>query len=168
MPACVRNRETTKVAQFYSQSAHQFTPPARKWKRSLLTSSKGRWPGQQKNLQSKVCQGPLMVDMAGSSSLGASSSGSSQFLFLTCTASYLHPNLPLARRHPQSRRVAGVEPSPCFSNFLARTTFVLESWPGCFFGGILSLTVVILEITAFLIIECDYWWKQTNVQEIWY
>ena len=29
----------------------------------------------------------------------------------------------------------GLQPSPCFSNFLARTTFVLESWPGCLFWG---------------------------------
>ena len=30
------------------------------------------------------------------------------------------------------------------------------------FLGILSLKVVILDITAYLIIDCDYWWKQTN------
>ena len=30
------------------------------------------------------------------------------------------------------------------------------------FWGILSLTVVILEITAYLIRDCDYWGKQTN------
>ena len=58
---------------------------------------------------------------------------------------------------------AGVEPSPCFSNFLARTTFVLESLPEArnpgqdAFLGILSLTVVILDIKAYLIIDCDYW-----------
>ena len=68
---------------------------------------------------------------------------------------------------------SGVEPSPCFSNFLARTTFVLESLleaknPGqdAFFLGILSLTVIIHEITAFLIIDCDYWLKQTNAYEM--
>merc|ERR1719430_1031236 len=52
---------------------------------------------------------------------------------------------------------AGVVPSPCFSNFLARTTFVLESLPEAknpgqdilLFLGILSLTIVILEITAY-------------------
>ena len=59
-----------------------------------------------------------------------------------------------------------------------RVLVSLISWPGqllslnpcrrpkilarMLFGGILSLTVVILEITAFLIIDCDYWWKQTN------
>ena len=58
---------------------------------------------------------------------------------------------------------AGVEPSPCFSNFLARTTFVLESLaeaknPGQdSFWGILSLTVVNFDIKAYLIIDCDYW-----------
>ena len=55
--------------------------------------------------------------------------------------------------------VAGVLPSPCFSNFLARTTFVLESLPEAknpgqdAFLGILSLTVVILDIKAYLIIN---------------
>ena len=58
---------------------------------------------------------------------------------------------------------AGVEPSPCFSNFLARTTFILVSLPEAknpgqdAFLGILSLTVVILDIKAYLIIDCDYW-----------
>ena len=32
------------------------------------------------------------------------------------------------------------------------------------FWGILSLTVVILEITAYLIRDCDYWGKQTNAK----
>ena len=47
---------------------------------------------------------------------------------------------------------SGVPPSPCFPIFLARTTFVLESLPEAkilarmLFFGILSLTVVILEI----------------------
>ena len=56
-----------------------------------------------------------------------------------------------------------MEPSPCFSNFLARTTFVLESLPKAknpgqdAFWGIWSLTVVILDIKAYLIIDCDYW-----------
>ena len=59
--------------------------------------------------------------------------------------------------------LTGVEPSPCFSKFLARTTFVLESLPKAknpgqdAFWGILSLTVVILDIKAYLIIDCDYW-----------
>ena len=50
---------------------------------------------------------------------------------------------------------SGVLPSPCFPNFLARTTFVLESLseaknPGQdAFWGILSLTVVILDIKAY-------------------
>ena len=55
---------------------------------------------------------------------------------------------------------AGVEPSPCFSNFLARTTFVLESLPEAknpgqdVFLGILSLALEItLDITAYLIID---------------
>ena len=57
----------------------------------------------------------------------------------------------------------GVEPSPCFFNFLARTTFVLESLPEAknpgqdAFLGILSLTVVILDIKAYLVIDCDCW-----------
>ena len=48
----------------------------------------------------------------------------------------------------------GVEPSPCFSIFLARTTFVLESLPEAkilarmLFLRILSLTVVIADVTA--------------------
>ena len=53
-------------------------------------------------------------------------------------------------------QVTGLLPSPCFYNFLARTTFVLESLPeaknpgqDAFFWGILSLTVVILEIKAY-------------------
>ena len=57
-------------------------------------------------------------------------------------------------------RDPGVEPSPCFSNFLARTTYVLESLPEAknpgqdAFLGILSLTaIVILEIAAYLIIR---------------
>ena len=55
--------------------------------------------------------------------------------------------------------VPGVEPSPCFSNFLARTTFVLVSLPEAknpgqdAFLGILSSTVVILDIKAYLIIN---------------
>ena len=59
--------------------------------------------------------------------------------------------------------VSGLLPSPCFYNFLARTTFVLESLPEAknpgqdAFLGILSLTVVILDIKAYLIIDCDYW-----------
>ena len=65
----------------------------------------------------------------------------------------------------------GVEPSPCFSNFLARTTFVLESLPeaknpgqDAFFGDFVfnSSILVILEIAAYLITDCDYWSKQTN------
>ena len=58
---------------------------------------------------------------------------------------------------------SGVEPSPCFSNFLARTTFVLESLPEAknpgqdAFLGILSLTAVILDIKPYLITDCDYW-----------
>ena len=58
---------------------------------------------------------------------------------------------------------AGVEPSPCFSNFLARTTFVLQSLPEAknpgqdAFLGILSFTVVILDIKAYLVIDCDCW-----------
>ena len=53
----------------------------------------------------------------------------------------------------------GVLPSPCFPNFLARTTFVLESLPEARNPGqdafleILSLTaIVILEIAAYLIL----------------
>ena len=60
-----------------------------------------------------------------------------------------------------SDRVPGVELSPCFSIFLARTTFVLESLPEAkvlarmLFMRILSLTVVIIDITAYLIKDCD-------------
>ena len=61
---------------------------------------------------------------------------------------------------------SGLEPSPCFSNFLARTTFVLESLleaknPGQdAFLGILSLALEItLVITAYLIIV---WFVFTN------
>ncbi len=61
----------------------------------------------------------------------------------------------------------GLLPSPCFYNFLARTTFVLESLleaknPGqdAFLGDLVF--TVVLEITAFLIIDCDYWLKQIN------
>ena len=59
-----------------------------------------------------------------------------------------------------------------------RVLVSLFSWPGqllslnpcqrpkilarMLFWGILSLTVVILEITAYLIRDCDYWGKQTN------
>ena len=77
-----------------------------------------------------------------------------------------------------------MEPSPCFSNFLARTTFVLVSLPEASqasltevqsrkgtesglpeaknpgqdaFLGILSFTVVILDIIAYLVIDCDCW-----------
>ena len=55
----------------------------------------------------------------------------------------------------QNRHHPGVEPSPCFSNFLARTTFILVSLPEAknpgqdAFLGILSLTVVILDIKAY-------------------
>ena len=54
----------------------------------------------------------------------------------------------------------GVLPSPCFPNFLARTTFVLESLPEAKNPGqdaVFGDFVVILEITAYLIIDCDYW-----------
>ena len=61
---------------------------------------------------------------------------------------------------------SGLLPSPCFSNFLARTTFVLESLleaknPGQdAFLGILSLALEItLVITAYLIIV---WFVFTN------
>ena len=45
----------------------------------------------------------------------------------------LQPRTRMAHRHPPtdlySPIVAGVLPSPCFPNFLARTTFVLETLP---------------------------------------
>ena len=58
----------------------------------------------------------------------------------------LQPHARRAHRHPPtdlySQIVAGVLPSPCFPNFLARTTFVLETLPeakipgqDAFFGG---------------------------------
>ena len=58
-------------------------------------------------------------------------------------------------QHLPVEAITGVEPSPCFPNFLARTTFVLESLPEAnnpgqdAFLGILSLTVVILDIKAY-------------------
>ena len=59
------------------------------------------------------------------------SSACSPVLSSTCV-SILAPLTPITgfSSSPQERHTnPGVEPSPCFSNFLARTTFVLESLP---------------------------------------
>ena len=69
----------------------------------------------------------------------------------------------LCQVYDANEQGSGVLPSPCFSNFLARTTFILESLPEAknpgqdAFWGILSLTVVILDIKAYLVIDCDCW-----------